>query len=290
MNGHAVNTYPANIPNLGLITNDPTNVFQRDVIAGMHEIASNSGYEVRIATVTTRPGNLAAITDATGLDFTRLNGVLIVANVIPEPVLRQIWQTGVAISLVSHQSRSLAIPSVMPDNRQGIQMLMQHLVKDCGRRLPIFIQGDPAQSDALLRENAFREELMRYNMPLSESRFIRGDFDPEVATRATTRFLKIGQEFDSVLAADFQMGLSALNVLRNQNYRIPDEIAVVGFGDGPEAAAAGMTTVAADVVELGRRAARQLIGQVKGLRIRGLTLLSTELLARETTHEAKMQP
>jgi DNA-binding LacI/PurR family transcriptional regulator len=60
-------------------------------------------------------------------------------------------------------------------------------------------------------------------------------------------------------------------------------VAVVGFGDGPEAAQAGLTTVAADITELGRRAARQLIGQIEGLRIRGLTLLSTELIEREST-------
>jgi DNA-binding LacI/PurR family transcriptional regulator len=41
------------------------------------------------------------------------------------------------------------------------------------------------------------------------------------------------------------------------------------------------------VTELGRRAARQLIGQIEGLRIRGLTLLSTELIERESTRGIK---
>jgi DNA-binding LacI/PurR family transcriptional regulator len=79
------------------------------------------------------------------------------------------------------------------------------------------------------------------------------------------------------------MADAAMNVIKASGRRIPEDVAVVGFGDAPEAAQAGLTTVAADVTELGRRGARQLIGQIEGLRIRGLTLLSTELIERETT-------
>jgi len=58
---------------------------------------------------------------------------------------------------------------------------------------------------------------------------------------------------------------------------------VVGFGDGAEAQAAGLTTVAADVIELGRRAARQIIGQLNGLKIAGQTIFSTQLIVRKTS-------
>ncbi|MBC8171871.1 MAG: substrate-binding domain-containing protein [Anaerolineae bacterium] len=170
----------------------------------------------------------------------------------------------------------------MPNNRQGIQVLMQHLIVTCGRTLPIFIQGDARQSDGLLREMAFRNELLRYNLRLPDSYLLRGDFEPRIAAEATMQFLQTGQHFDSVLAADFQMGVAALDVLRAQGRRVPQEIVLVGFGDGPEAAVAGMTIVAADVIELGRRGARQLLGQMNGLRIQGLTLLSTELIIRDT--------
>ena len=96
-------------------------------------------------------------------------------------------------------------------------------------------------------------------------------------------FLASGAAFDAVVASDYLMAEAAMHEIQMSGRRIPDEVAVVGFGDGPEAALAGITTVAADVTELGRRAARQLIGQINGLRIRGLTLLSTELIERDTT-------
>jgi DNA-binding LacI/PurR family transcriptional regulator len=99
-------------------------------------------------------------------------------------------------------------------------------------------------------------------------------------------FLATHAEFDAVVASDYLMAEAAMNVIKASGRRVPEDVAVVGFGDGPEATRAGITTVAADVTELGRRAARQLIGQINGLRIRGLTVLSTELIVRETTHAA----
>lgn len=263
---------------VGVITNDPDGIFQRGVIAGMREVMQRYQYEVQIAEVTPRPQTLAEI----DLNFARLKGVLVIANILPDDLLSQILELNTPVSLISHQTPLLPIPSVLPNNRQGIEVLMHHLIVTCGRTRPLFIQGDSAQSDGLLRELAFRTELLRYNLSLPDSYLLRGDFEPRIAAEAVAQFLQTGQPFDSVLAADFQMGVAALDVLRLHGKRVPQDIVVVGFGDGPEAAVAGMTTVAADVIELGRRGARQLLGQINGLRIRGLTLLSTDLVIRNT--------
>jgi DNA-binding LacI/PurR family transcriptional regulator len=61
---------------------------------------------------------------------------------------------------------------------------------------------------------------------------------------------------------------------------------VVGFGDAPEAEAAGLTVVAADVIEQGRRTARQLISQIEGQRISGVTVLQVRLIVRDTSRSA----
>ena len=91
------------------------------------------------------------------------------------------------------------------------------------------------------------------------------------------------RDFDAVLGSDYLMALGAVDALTAVGVRVPEEVSVVGFGDAPEAEAAGLTTVAADVVDLGRRAARQLIGQIRGMKIRGQTLLSAELCERNTS-------
>lgn len=260
-------------PILGIITNNRTGVFQRNVLHGVKQVADERGYEVLID-ARTEASN-------TPLDVNNVAGVLVIANPVPNEYLKTLYENEIPLSLVSHQVEGLPIPALISNNVQGMATLTRHLI-ECGRRNFVFIRGYPDQNDGLQRENAFRRELMRYNLDVPEHRFLQGDFDPEIAAEALQGLIAYDTDFDAVLAADFLMAKSAIQVLREAGIDVPHEVSVVGFGDGPEAAAAGITTVAADVVELGRRSARQLIGQVEGLRIRGTTVLSVELILRDT--------
>ena len=268
---------------LAVITNDPTRVFQRDVISGLNEVALGRGYRTQIVQVATRPATLESL----GLDAGRVRGALVIATALPDPLLGALAETGIALSLISHQVPGLDIPAIMPNNRQGIALLVEHMVRACGRTRPVFIRGDMDQNDGRQRDMAFGQEMLRYHLSAPPEHRLRGDFEPDIAAQSLRAFLAQGIAFDAVIASDYLMAVAAVTVLREAGIAVPDQVAVAGFGDGPEAAAAGLTTVAADVVELGRRGGRQLIGQVEGLRVRGLTLLSTELIIRATTAPAR---
>ena len=147
-----------------------------------------------------------------------------------------------------------------------------------GQPLPELDRGSQGS-----RARAFREGLSRHDLPDEAATTIPGGFEPERAAAALARLVADRHDFDAVVAADYLMAAAAVGVLRAAGIRIPEDVCVAGFGDGPEAEAASVTTVAANVRELGARACRQLIGQIRGLPIRGITVLATELIQRETT-------
>ncbi|MBI1257135.1 MAG: substrate-binding domain-containing protein [Chloroflexi bacterium] len=266
-------------PVIHIFTNFPTAVFQRDVIAGAREICDQRGYPVTVLEMPEAPKNINLMLRADR----SVAGGLVITGVLPDAVLNHLHTQGIPLSLVGHQIPGGRIPGVMTNNRQGIAMLMEHLVVMHGRMRPVFIQGDMAQQDGIQRYTAFQQEVMRYNLQLPQEFILRGDFIAETAAASMQQFLAATPDFDALIASDYLMAEAAMQVIKASGRRIPEDVAVAGFGDGPEAAQAGLTTVAADVTELGRRAARQLIGQIEGLRIRGLTLLSTELIERATT-------
>ena len=51
-----------------------------------------------------------------------------------DDVLRALAATGLPMSLVSHSVADSSIPSVIPDNENGIRQLTSHVIGDCGRR------------------------------------------------------------------------------------------------------------------------------------------------------------
>ncbi len=259
---------------IGVITNDETNVFQRQVIAGIRAIAAQKGYDVAVDSITSETQNTRPIS----LDMDGLKGVLVIANILPDATLRDLYQSGKPVSLVSHRVQRTPIPAVIPDNIGGITALADYLVQR-GKRRVVFIQGDMNQNDGQERTQAFKRQLMRHDIDIDERLFLRGDFETHTAADSMRAFLAQGIPFDAVTGADFLMAIAAMRVLQAQGH---DKMCVVGFGDGPEAAEAGLTTVGIDVEQIGKRAARQLIGQIEGLRIRGVTLLSTSIVERDS--------
>lgn len=262
---------------LSLFTNSAGGVFQRSVIDGVSQAVGTGGYVLRVHQ---RPEPEGPADEVLAL-ASGSAGALVLANVLTEGELESLSRSGLPITLVSHRLGARRVPAILHDNRQGMRQLVGHLVA-AGRSRPLFVRGNPAQVDGAERERAFREELMRHDLLVPEAHFLTGDFEPTVATRSLSDFLETGGGFDAVVSADYLMAIPLLAVLREAGHRVPQDVTVAAYGDGPEAEAAGLTTVAADVVELGRRAARQLLAQLEGQRIQGTTLLSTRLVARGT--------
>jgi len=266
-------------PTLGVITNFQHGVFQQAVIKGIRQVANLHSFDVIVDSIAEDDAPPRPVS----LDIEHLNGLVVISNAIPDEQIRGYQDGGLPLSLISHQIPGTTIPAVVTDNGQGMARLMKHLVEECGRRRIVFIRGLENQTDAHEREIGFQREIMRYMLDLPPELMINGDFSPETAAQSMRALVDQRRDFDAVLAADYLMGLAALDVLRDADINVPEEVCVVGYGDSPESERRGLTTVAADVVEQGRRGARQLMGQMRGLTMRGVTVLSTHLIARQTT-------
>jgi LacI family transcriptional regulator len=86
------------------------------------------------------------------------------------------------------------------------------------------------------------------------------------------------------------MALGALKTARQLGRRVPEELAIVGFDDIPEAAyfSPPLSTVRQDMVELGRRAVRDLDRALESSRDDNryapkTILLQPELIVRESS-------
>lgn len=264
-----------------VLVNNLDGVFQKSVFAGAAEVMSANSLELRAVPVGEM--NEERVREEVRAVAQGSKGVLVLANAVEDAELSLLAGAGVPVMLVSHRDARGELPTIMFDNAQGLEQLVSHVVKECGRRELIYLGGDPSQLDAKERERAFLIEALRHDTRVPQERLLSGDFTPRVAGEALAAYLQYGGGFDAVVAADFLMAIAAKEALDAAGVRVPEEVAVVGFGDGPEAEEAGVTTVAADVVELGRRGARQLVAQLSGARLTGRTLLSTHLVTRSSS-------
>jgi len=87
-----------------------------------------------------------------------------------------------------------------------------------------------------------------------------------------------------VFAANDLMAIGLMHGFRDAGVRVPDDISVVGFDDIPVAAhvAPTLTTVHQEFRELGRRAVRMLLSQIRGEETPEFGPLQTAVRDRES--------
>lgn len=189
-----------------------------------------------------------------------------------------------SLPLVSLGAVLPGIPSVVVDNRSGMEAVVEHLVRDHGRRHLAFINGPPGNPDAQTRFEAYQSVLRRYGLPIDPQRVASGQFVRSKGQTAADEILDRGLELDAIVAANDGMALGVLEALRKRGIGVPHELAVTGF-DNLDLARLGfppLTTVAQPLERMVNLGVRLLVDQLDGRTVPLLTELPAELVARQS--------
>jgi DNA-binding LacI/PurR family transcriptional regulator len=110
-----------------------------------------------------------------------------------------------------------------------------------------------------------------------------GDFTVAGGVEAMRALLDTHPGLDAVFVGNDNMAAGALSVLRERGYRVPDDVAVVGFDDLEIAARTDppLTTVHQPIRALGGEMARMLTALLAGERPSSL-ILPTRLVVRRS--------
>lgn len=147
---------------------------------------------------------------------------------------------------------------VMVDNRAGARCMAEHLQARGVRRLA-FIGGPDDNHEARERLRGVRDV---YSDAEGEAlRVLPGDFTEAGGRRAAQALLAGPALPDAVFAANDLMAIGCLLHLQEAGVAVPARVAVAGFDDIPLAryVRPALTTVRADIAELGATAARLLL-------------------------------
>jgi DNA-binding LacI/PurR family transcriptional regulator len=120
---------------------------------------------------------------------------------------------------------------------------------------------------------------------LDDSLVEQGDFSPRSGAEAMRRLLARGRPLDAVFAANDQMAVGALSMLREHGIAVPQDVSLVGF-DGDSFSATSeppLSTVEQPATELGATMARVLLDLIEGRAAERVTILRTRLLVRGST-------
>jgi DNA-binding LacI/PurR family transcriptional regulator/signal transduction histidine kinase/ActR/RegA family two-component response regulator len=176
------------------------------------------------------------------------------------------------------------MPSLVLDNRPGMEAVVEHLVRDHGRRKLAFLAGTPENPEARARLDAFRRVLKTHGIACDETLILRGYFRPNSAKVAMEQLLARGADIDGVVAANDEMATGAIDVLRKHGLRVPEDVPVTGFDDLLLArlGTPPLTTAAQPFDEVAEWAVRSIESQRAGHAVPACTQVAARLVRRQS--------
>lgn len=172
---------------------------------------------------------------------------------------------GFPIVLIDRYFEDVEIPAVVVDNYQGSYNLTRHLIEK-GRKRMAWV-GTLDATSTRLRWEGFRDALNDHELPCPRS-LCRTLNLPTPTTaidgrvrEAIDQLLGLTPRPDAIVFYNDPAAIIGMRELQKQGLRIPQDVAVAGFDNLPEAARCDppLTTVSQPVERLGEEAARLLL-------------------------------
>ena len=183
------------------------------------------------------------------------------------------------------------ISVVSVDNRNGAKKAVQHLLQQGKRRIGI-ITGPMAWWEARERYAGWQEALAEAGLEAAPALVVNSDDWSAVnGERGMRALLAQVPDLDAVFAGNDQIALGAMGIAHQVGRRVPQDLAIVGFDDIPEAAFfwPPLTTMYQQLVEVGCIAVKNLHEMIVSRQLQNealppsFTVLKPELIVRASS-------
>jgi len=267
---------------VGLLLNNLHNDFFVPLLNGIESVVRKHEYNLVIATYHSGSRELPPPIGPHNTD-----GLLIFSDGLTDDDLIALHARNFPMVLVHRTPPDeLKIPSVTVENKKITSILIDHLIRVHAKKRIIYMRGPIDQEDSKWREHGYKNALEANGLPFDERLILNGEFERDIAYQVLNDFLSQENppEFDAVFTGDDDAAIGVLSALRDHGYRVPEDIAVVGFdnlGFSPFLTPP-LTTVVAPTEQVGRIATEKLFSLFEGQFHEDVTLLPTELILRRS--------
>jgi LacI family transcriptional regulator len=228
-------------------------------LRGIAETLSPENYELVIYTNDHLQGYLSSL-PLTG----NLDGLIILSLPVDDTQVRRLIDHGLPTILIEYPHPKMNCVEI--DDVGGGYMATTFLLRKGHRRIAFL--GDTnlpeyAIHPVSLRLNGFRQALKKARIKLPDA-FVRlAPYSQEQTRQVAKELLNLPDPPTAIFAAtDFQ-ALGVLKAARQLGFKVPEQLAVIGFDDLDMAEYADLTTISQHLDESGRLAVEILLSQIE---------------------------
>ena len=266
---------------VGVIVPDISNSYYAEITRGIEDVANKNGYTVIICN--TNRLSSKAVNYIEVLRERLVDGIIFTGGTDGKKLLEtELKKYNLKVILIGNHG--IDFPSVQIDNVAGSYKAISYLIK-MGHRDIGFVRGPAKSITSRERLNGYKKALKDNGIKTRELLIKNGNFTSKSGFEATKLLINQKTKPTAIFCANDQMAIGSIKALREEGYRIPEEMAVVGFDDIELAfyIRPSLTTVSIPKHKLGQAAMSGLLNILKGKGVEKKVTLQTDLIIREST-------
>ncbi len=275
---------------LGVLFTNALGVFMGEIMKGLEDVIYKYGYHALICTC-----NDDQEREKSHLEMLLHKGVDgIIAFFVTEGIRKKTsyshWldlkKRGIPLVFIDRYLPGENIDFVTCDDFSGTYDLVTYLISLGHRRIACLCKKDSCTS-IKNRLAGYKKALADAGIEVNKDYIIFSDADDENINALTTNFLTGNDSPSAIFAVTDSLAIAIRGKIKQAGLRIPDDIALAGFGNSPESAVlpVPLTTVSQPREELGQKAAEILFNQLNSSPSGAVNqiMIKPELIIRESS-------
>lgn len=243
---------------IGIIIPDISSQFYPEIVRGAEDVSNIYNYNIILCNAdkdTEKEVEYLMV-----LREKMVDGVLYMSSSMEEDVIDTINQLEVPIVLIETQDKDKLFPSVTIDNEKAAYEAVTYLVNKGNKKIAYIGTSENAINASALRYVGYKRALIESGLEVEEDSVYFSGLKSKDGYEGMSSIIS-KTSVDAVFCASDDIAIGAINALRDNNIRVPEDVDIVGFDDSYAAAMyyPKLTTVAQPTYDMGSVAMRMLI-------------------------------
>lgn len=267
-----------------VVARDPhllgTDPFFAGFIAGIETVLAEHEYTL---VLTVANGAEAEARSYRKLAAGRVDGVILTDLLNDDPRIALLSELGLQAVTLNRPQIASPFPAVSMDGTVGVRKAVQHLVQLGHTRIG-HVGGPQCYVHGVGRRRAWEEAL--HDAGLQSELFLESDFTAPGGAACTEQFLARADRPTAIVYGNDLMATAGQFTAQSRGLRIPEDLSIVGYdnADFVQYLNPPLTTISADPVDWGNKAAGALLALLQGTHDgQDVTLPSPRLIVRGST-------
>lgn len=249
---------------IGVIVPDIANPFFSSVIGGVEDIAYSRGYHVMI--YQSHESYEREVIDSRHIISRRADGLIISVASSSRQMehLKAVQDNGIPVVFFDRFTDDVKTHKVRVDDYKSSFEATQHLIEQGCTRIA-HIAGPPNLSISRNRLMGYQDALAKAKLPTRSEFVVTSEFSQEGGTQAAYHLMALRERPDGIFAASDNIGVGVHWALRQLGYKMPDDVALIGFSDLPISSLLDppLSTVIQPTFEMGQNSAELLLALIE---------------------------